>query len=363
MAKGNLFQGMARGKVGDVVFSRLNGEQVSRVRNRHPKNPRTNAQLYQRAIMATIMQAYSAGKEIFDHSFEGKRVGEDNMRVFMSRNIKMLRGVIANEVDTKVPIKEEKGRVVAPGAITPVPVNGLIVSQGTVYQNYFKVSAATEAAEASIATPAVASADEKLADYAARVGLYTGDIYTFVAFKVDFNDVRFQLIDKTSDYATQYAAKFGFLRLIVKDNVPDMTAASATLNDIFNIECDGEVFVVGMATQKLVQTALTFDTLFDDPNAQGQFAIIRSREDSGVRSTEQMQPMKVENEYGIASWFALEAWQRGTTDLGNSELLLEGGGAGESAPGNSADTQGGNSSGNGSGNQGGSELPPGSGGF
>ena len=43
------------------VFSRLNGQQVSRVRNRNPKNPRTNAQLYQRAIMATVMQAYSAG--------------------------------------------------------------------------------------------------------------------------------------------------------------------------------------------------------------------------------------------------------------------------------------------------------------
>ena len=74
MAKGNLFQGMGRGKVGDVVFSRLNGEQISRVRNRHPKNPRSNSQLFQRAIMATVMQAYSAGKAIFDHSFEGYAV-------------------------------------------------------------------------------------------------------------------------------------------------------------------------------------------------------------------------------------------------------------------------------------------------
>ena len=28
MSKGNLFLGFGRGKVGDVVFSRLNGEQV-----------------------------------------------------------------------------------------------------------------------------------------------------------------------------------------------------------------------------------------------------------------------------------------------------------------------------------------------
>ena len=91
MAKGNLFQGMGRGKVGDVVFSRLNGQQIARVRNRNPKNPRTNAQLYQRAIMATVMQAYSAGIAIFDHSFQGKEVGAQNQRRFMALNAKLLR--------------------------------------------------------------------------------------------------------------------------------------------------------------------------------------------------------------------------------------------------------------------------------
>ena len=75
MSKGNLFQGMARGSVGDVTFTRVNGQQVARVRNRKPKNPRTNKQLYQRAIMATVMRAYSAGRAIFDHSFEGVKFG------------------------------------------------------------------------------------------------------------------------------------------------------------------------------------------------------------------------------------------------------------------------------------------------
>ena len=86
MAKGNMLQGMARGKVGDVVFSRLGGEQIARVRNRHPKNPRTNAQLYQRAIMATVMQAYSAGKVIFDHAFQGREIGAGIQRRFMALN-------------------------------------------------------------------------------------------------------------------------------------------------------------------------------------------------------------------------------------------------------------------------------------
>lgn len=75
MAKGNMFLGMARGKVGDVVFYRADGQQLSRVRNRNPRNPRTNAQLFQRAIMATVVQAYAAGKELFDHSFQGFQSG------------------------------------------------------------------------------------------------------------------------------------------------------------------------------------------------------------------------------------------------------------------------------------------------
>ena len=60
---------MGRGKLGDIVLTRIDGQQIARPRNRQPKNPRTNKQLYQRAVMATVMQAYSAGIKIFDHSF------------------------------------------------------------------------------------------------------------------------------------------------------------------------------------------------------------------------------------------------------------------------------------------------------
>lgn len=360
MAKGNMFQGMARGKVGDVVFSRLNGEQISRVRNRHPRNPRTNAQLYQRAIMATILQAYAAGKVVFNHSFEGKSVGEDNMREFMSRNLKMLRAVVASEVATRVAITEEKGRLVGPSSISPVPVPGLIVSQGTVKQTFFKITSASVAANATIARPAAGAQGQTAAEYAAENGLYAGDIYTFIMFLNDFSDVRFKLSTSNSPYATQYLAQFGFLRLTVKDEINEVTAANATLNDIFNIEVDGEVFTTDVATQKVVGEAWEFGELLDLPNIQGTFAIIRSREDSGVRSTETMEPIADENEYGLASWFVLEAWQAGTAELGSSELLLEGGAAGESANGNSQSTEGGNSSGN---NQGGSTAPPDSSGY
>lgn len=39
MAKGNPLMSQMRGKVGDLVMTRLAGEQITRSRNRHPKNP------------------------------------------------------------------------------------------------------------------------------------------------------------------------------------------------------------------------------------------------------------------------------------------------------------------------------------
>lgn len=71
MSKGNPFLGMARGKVGDVVMYRLNGEQVMRTRNRHPRNPNTNAQIIQRAVMADVQRVYSLGYQLFNHAFQG----------------------------------------------------------------------------------------------------------------------------------------------------------------------------------------------------------------------------------------------------------------------------------------------------
>lgn len=91
MSKGNLFLGQARGKVGDVVFYRLEGEQVTRSRNRSPKNPRTAIQLAQRIIMNTVSKAYSLFQVLADHAFEGLTQGAANQRQFIKDNNDMLR--------------------------------------------------------------------------------------------------------------------------------------------------------------------------------------------------------------------------------------------------------------------------------
>lgn len=96
MAKDNLFLGMARGKVGDVVFSRLNGVQVSRARNRAPHNPQSPAQMVQRIIMSSVGKAYSFMQAICNHSFEGFETGQLSQRKFMEVNVGLLRDKCAD---------------------------------------------------------------------------------------------------------------------------------------------------------------------------------------------------------------------------------------------------------------------------
>lgn len=98
MAKSNVggAQAFLRGKLGANVYSTgRNGDgiRIQIVREKAPEvaNPRTIGQMEQRMFLATIGAAYKAGREIFDHSFEGRRYGQQNMNRFMSVNLKAIR--------------------------------------------------------------------------------------------------------------------------------------------------------------------------------------------------------------------------------------------------------------------------------
>lgn len=91
MAKGNMLLGLSRGSVGDLTFYRRNAQQITRVRVRKVKNPQTSAQMYQRTINRTAVEAYGVLKSICDHSFEGVSYGANSYSFFLSRNMQMLR--------------------------------------------------------------------------------------------------------------------------------------------------------------------------------------------------------------------------------------------------------------------------------
>ena len=124
MAKGNLFLGHARGKVGSVVFTRLDGAQITRSLNNAPKNPRTDAQMVQRAIAGTIMQAYSAMQKICNHSFEGIAYGMKSQQHFMKINMDRLSELYKMDPNSiSVNQKGVKGLV----------ANNFIIAQGSLH--------------------------------------------------------------------------------------------------------------------------------------------------------------------------------------------------------------------------------------
>lgn len=325
-----MFQGMARGKVGDVVFSRLNGQQVSRVRNRNPRNPRTNSQLAQRAVMATVMQAYSAGKEIFDHSFQGKSVGAHNMATFMKLNADKLRAQLASDF-ANLPISTENkvGRFVGPASNTPTPYS-YIVSDGGYAQTLFAFDA-----ENNVFKIAAPTAEEKVKDYAARLGLISGDIFTIVAFVPTSATPAFigpgegGLVVNMGRNVV-YPTQFRFCRLMVKAGLASVEDALANYDQIF--EPDPLNKYMTDLTQIAVTAGLNLGTLAGGTIAEtigGTMGVIRSRRDQDVRSHTELEFIPgddVPNPYswGLTYDFLLDAWKMGATKVSNSSLLLEG---------------------------------------
>lgn len=318
MAKGNLFLGMGRGSVGDVVFYRANGQQLSRARNRAPRNPKSDAQLIQRAISATISQAYKAGKVIFDHSFEGKEVPLGNQRRFLSANMRKLRSQVFNELAT--PAAEAVAAVVSPGATYAVP-NAYRIAEGSLIQSLFGLSvAATDTFIGPVATMVAATAGETVADYCLRNGLQAGEIFTIVGFGVDNGLSSEDLISPESS--------FGFCRLIVKESAITSTVAmtAATYGDFFTIDESGATF----PDSQLVTVGINLDQVCLVHSGLGSMGVIRSRENSGLRSTSDMMTVieidaTKENAYGVKPINLLTAWSPEFNGV-DSKLILEGGG-------------------------------------
>lgn len=330
MSKGNMFLGMARGAVGDVVFSRLDGQQVTRARNRNPRNPKTNAQLMQRAISATILRAYQSGKSIFDHSFEGKSAGAPNQREFMSLNMRALRSAISADIDAALTDDTQKGRVVAPGIASPVGFVGMVLSQGSYQQNLliFTKPDIEGSEEGNIKMPAVSGA-ETCAEYAARIGLIANDIYTICGFRYNGNDQLFSGVGIPGYADAQYAAEFFFLRLIVKPEFIAATtsASAAKWGDVFTMETEDNYISPATIGALAINAELSMTDFMDNDAGYDELmvGIIRSRRDQDLRSNTTLDYFTISRSYGIYSSAALPVWQQGVQRLGDSSLILEGG--------------------------------------
>ena len=87
---------MIRGRVGSDVYSlgrdaQGNRQQVVRSLAVQVANPQTIAQMTNRMIMSTVMQAAHAFAPIIDHSFDGVPKGQPSISEFISRNYALVK--------------------------------------------------------------------------------------------------------------------------------------------------------------------------------------------------------------------------------------------------------------------------------
>lgn len=138
MAKGNIILGYLRGSIGDITFFRAKGQQLSRARNRAPANPRTVAQMDQRAKMACAVKFYTqVGTNFFKYAFEGKKDNESYFNAFVKNNI-LLGGYIGKQASRVYDFPALGAWQISSGTLPeitapfPQSVRGVVFSVGTV---------------------------------------------------------------------------------------------------------------------------------------------------------------------------------------------------------------------------------------
>lgn len=350
MSKGNLFQGMARGSVGDVTFSRLNGKQIARVRNRNPRNPKTNPQLYGRAIMATVMRAYSAGREIFDHSFEGVSVGAASQNRFLSLNNRVLREYLAADINNNQTVAKSINTFVGPKVQSPVP-SRYVISEGSLDAGIFGVyyGGGGSGRIDHSGLPAV-SASVTAAAYMNNLvsqGVITADdLYTVCLFYCDPSSVPlFEIRERTEPATKQYATSFVYARLrpnmdlleateLASDNLNVIGVSGTGANaGVFYVDSYGGTGDAASVATSLAGIAFTdnisIDILID--GMYGTIGVIHSKVNTTLRSSSEMVPsgwgVSEDTPFGITAPVILDAWKQGAAQVGTSDLILEGGNA------------------------------------
>lgn len=212
-----------RGKIGADVYSvgkdgKGKRQQVVRSLAEQVANPQTEAQMFGRMVMSTVMQAVSAMKPIIDHSFDGIPAGQPSISEFIRRNYALVKADAEAHPATgnKFGLNkyQEKG----------VKYGLYIVSKG----NVVIPSTITPAEGKASFSVTLSAAAHKVSDLKAALGVASGDDYfTLVGIGYDGDEIM----------------KFGFARFRVNPTIADTTdITSENIGTIFLIEANVETF-------------------------------------------------------------------------------------------------------------------------
>ena len=216
MAKGNMLLGYNRGKLGDIVFKRLNGQSVQVPRVRNPHNPRTDAQTVQRIAFSSATKTAQALRGIVDHSFQGIKYGQTSVNHFVSRLTKEIKDFMQQSVNA--------GSSVAPfgtAPILPYTASGVgagaraLISNGDLIGMPYSLDA-TGLLVGRAGWDYTNMGTATVGDYESVFGVPGTDQVTIVeAIPVE--------LDYVSETELFYGVRFGFLRWNLKQNVSSDT--------------------------------------------------------------------------------------------------------------------------------------------
>lgn len=189
--------GSLSGSVGKVTFRKgIKGETIASQKAEKVHNPNTEDQAYQRMCMNTAMKAYSAMKEICNHSFEGVPYGQKTMSAFIRENLFGIQNGFAGFSQVLNQGFTAKGLA---GNVAPRP---FIVSKGSIpYANLYSLRGGSVSWKS----------------FKAKMNMKEGDQLTLVAFISPY-DITYEM---DYDEATQIPFKFVYSRYLFKDTISD----------------------------------------------------------------------------------------------------------------------------------------------
>lgn len=189
--------GSLSGSIGKVTFRKgIKGETIASQKAEKVRNPNTEDQAYQRMCMNTAMKAYSAMKEICNHSFEGVQYGQKTMSAFIRENLFGIQNGYSGISQVLNQGFTAKGLA---GGVAPRP---FLISKGSI-------------PPANISALSGGSVQWK--QFKSIMNVKEGDQLTLVAFISPFN------FSSVVDYdeAAQIPFKFVYSRYLFKDTIAD----------------------------------------------------------------------------------------------------------------------------------------------
>lgn len=274
MAKDNIFLGFGRGKIGDIVMYRANGTQVTRARNRSPKNPQTPLQLLQRVILKTSAGAYSMLQEITNHSFQGLAEGTPSQSRFTELNVKYFRDLLSEEIgsgDAEQILGCLKTNFAAKSTSLP-EMNPYVVSEGSMGSMAVQFAGGLFSLMFLVPQAGATAVSLTYQQVVDGLGLTRGDQITFLCVSTDDTE------------GTGKFNGFRYARVILEPSDGDMTSTffnNGAINKP-NVRNEGNVSLAFVAATETVPAHLTFsiegiDTAAGKVNSVAAATVVASR--------------------------------------------------------------------------------------